>query len=240
MNSLSSRLNALMTEQGISQAELARKIGIKQPSVYKILSGQTHNPKNILEMAAVLGVNAHWLKTGEGSREIAGGGLAVNDPQAVYSADYAAEADNEHCIRVDLLDFEAAAHTSGIINLDYPDVVLSIFFTPEGLMQTIGRGKADGIKLFKVPTDSLAPTINPNDLVFVDTLANRYTTEGIYVFNLDGETYIKRLQRIPGGTIRALSDNPLYPPFEITAELFDNAEIIGKFLAVLPFNPKLL
>lgn len=27
---------------------------------------------------------------------------------------------------------------------------------------------------------------------------------------------------------------------DITAELFDNAEIIGKFLAVLPFNPKLL
>lgn len=241
MTNLADRLDALLKEKNLSQAAFARLLGIAQPSVYKIVSGSTKNPGKILEMAAVLGVDAHWLKTGEGSREIIGNsGRMVQEAQAVYSADYAAEADNAHCIRVDLLDFEAAAHTSGIINLDYPDVVLSIFFTPEGLMQTIGRGKADGIKLFKVPTDSLAPTINPNDLVFVDTLANRYTTEGIYVFNLDGETYIKRLQRIPGGTIRALSDNPLYPPFEITAELFDNAEIIGKFLAVLPFNPKLL
>ena len=76
--------------------------------------------------------------------------------------------------------------------------------------------------------------------MFVDTHINSYVAEGIYVFNLNGETYIKRLQRLPTGVIRALSDNPLYPPFEITNELFDTAEIIGKFLAVLPFNPKLL
>ena len=241
MSDLATRLQTLLYEKRLSMNAFAKMVGVSQPAIAKIISGDTRDPKNILEIATALGVNANWLKTGEGSREIIGNsGRMVQEAQAVYSADYAAEADNEHCIRVDLLDFEAAAHTSGIINLDYPDVVLSIFFTPEGLMQTIGRGKADGIKLFKVPTDSLAPTINPNDLVFVDTLATRYTTEGIYVFNLDGETYIKRLQRIPGGTIRALSDNPLYPPFEITAELFDNAEIIGKFLAVLPFNPKLL
>lgn len=234
MTNLADRLNALLKEKNLSQAAFARLLGIAQPSVYKIISGSTKNPGKILEMAAVLGVNPHWLKTGEGSREINNDSGMVQEAQAVYAV--AREVDPEHCVRVDLLDFEAAAHSTGIVNLDYPDVILSIFFTPDGLMQMIGRRSADGIKIFRVPTDSLAPTINPNELVFVDTLINRYTTEGIYVFNLDGETYIKRLQRIPGGIYRALSDNINYPPFEIMEEQFCTAEIIGKFLAVLPFK----
>ena len=45
MTTLSERLTALMSEKGLSQAELARMIGVKQPSIFKILSGQTLNPK---------------------------------------------------------------------------------------------------------------------------------------------------------------------------------------------------
>lgn len=227
MTTLAERLATLMAEKGLSQAELARIIGVKQPSIFKILSGQTLNPKNILEIATALEVNPHWLKTGEG------------EPDAEFIA-YVPAQNEQNALRVDVMDYQAAAYSSGIVNVDYPDVIESIFFTEEGLFKVIGRKSAVGIKLFKVPTDSLSPTINPSDLVFVDTLINNYVAEGIYVFNLNGETYIKRLQRLPTGVIRALSDNPLYPPFEITDELFDTAEIIGKFLAVLPFNPRLL
>ena len=227
MTTLAERLATLMAEKGLSQAELARIIGVKQPSIFKILSGQTLNPKNILEIATALGVNPHWLKTGEGS------------PDADVFA-FTSEKDDDHTLRVDLLDAELAAHSSGIINAEYPDVISSIFFTHEGVKRILGKTTTDGVYMFKVPTDSMAPTITQNDIVFIDTNVKEYIGEGVYSFNLNGETYIKRLQRLPTGVIMALSDNPLYPPFEITNELFDTAEIIGKFLAVLPFNPKLL
>lgn len=225
MTTLAERLATLMAEKGLSQAELARIIGVKQPSIFKILSGQTLNPKNILEIATALGVNPHWLKTGEGS------------PDADVFA-FTSEKDDDHTLRVDLLDAELAAHSSGIINAEYPDVISSIFFTHEGVKRILGKTTTDGVYMFKVPTDSMAPTITQNDIVFIDTNVKEYIGEGVYSFNLNGETYIKRLQRLPTGVIMALSDNPLYLPFEITESLFDTAKIIGKFIKAVELKPK--
>lgn len=225
MTTLAERLATLMAEKGLSQAELARIIGVKQPSIFKILSGQTLNPKNILEIATALEVNPHWLKTGEGSSDA-----------DVFA--FTSEKDDDHTLRVDLLDAELAAHSSGIINAEYPDVISSIFFTHEGVKRILGKTTTDGVYMFKVPTDSMAPTITQNDIVFIDTNVKEYIGEGVYSFNLNGETYIKRLQRLPTGVIMALSDNPLYHPFEITEDLFDTAEIIGKFIKAVELKPK--
>ncbi|MFC0989554.1 XRE family transcriptional regulator [Pasteurella multocida] len=225
MNKLSARLLSLMEEKGISQAELARRIGIKQPSVYKILSGETRNPTKILEIATALGVDAHWLKTGEGSRDTS---LIVSEPNA------------EHKVKVDHLSVSAIAGYNGFSNADYPDIIRSIYFSETGLLEIIGRRSSEGIYLINIPTDSMAPTINKGDVGFVDVKINSYVGEGIYVFDLNGETYIKRLQRIPTGVIRAISDNPLYPPFDITEELFSTAVVRAQFICTLPIKPKML
>lgn len=225
MSDLATRLQDKLYEQRISVNAFSKKVGVSQQAISKIIRGETLNPKNILEIATALGVNPHWLKTGEGS------------PDADVFA-FTSEKDDDHTLRVDLLDAELAAHSSGIINLEYPDVISSIFFTHEGVKQILGRTTTDGVYMFKVPTDSMAPTITQNDIVFIDTNVKEYIGEGVYSFNLNGETYIKRLQRLPTGVIMALSDNPLYHSFEITEELFDTAKIIGKFIKAVELKPK--
>ena len=225
MSDLATRLQDKLYEQRISVNAFSKKVGVSQQAISKIIRGKTLNPKNILEIATALGVNAHWLKTGEGS------------PDAGVFA-FTSEKDDDHTLRVDLLDAELAAHSSGIINAEYPDVISSIFFTHEGVKRILGKTTTDGVYMFKVPTDSMAPTITQNDIVFIDTNVKEYIGEGVYSFNLNGETYIKRLQRLPTGVIMALSDNPLYHPFEITEDLFDTAEIIGKFIKAVELKPK--
>ena len=225
MSDLATRLQTLLYEKRLSMNAFAKMVGVSQPAIAKIISGDTRDPKNILEIASALGVNAHWLKTGEGS------------PDADVFA-FTSEKDDDHTLRVDLLDAELAAHSSGIINLEYPDVISSIFFTHEGVKQILGRTTTDGVYMFKVPTDSMAPTITQNDIVFIDTNVKEYIGEGVYSFNLNGETYIKRLQRLPTGVIMALSDNPLYHPFEITESIFDTAKIIGKFIKAVELKSK--
>ena len=225
MSDLAARLQDKLYEQRISVNAFSKKVGVSQQAISKIIRGETLNPKNILEIATALGVNPHWLKTGEGS------------PDADVFA-FTSEKDDAHTLRVDLLDAELAAHSSGIINLEYPDVISSIFFTHEGVKRILGRTTTDGVYMFKVPTDSMVPTITQNDIVFIDTNVKEYIGEGVYSFNLNGETYIKRLQRLPTGVIMALSDNPLYHPFEITESLFDTAEIIGKFIKAVELKPK--
>ncbi|WP_297931171.1 helix-turn-helix transcriptional regulator [uncultured Aggregatibacter sp.] len=225
MKTLSDRLRYLLKVNELTEDALAKKVNVSQQAINYVLNGKTRSPKNILEIATALGVNAHWLKTGEGS------------PEADVFA-FTSEKDNDHTLRVDLLDAELAAHSSGIINLEYPDVISSIFFTHEGVKRILGRTTTDGVYMFKVPTDSMVPTITQNDIVFIDTNVKEYIGEGVYSFNLNGETYIKRLQRLPTGVIMALSDNPLYHPFEITEDLFDTAEIIGKFIKAVELKPK--
>ena len=225
MKTLSDRLRYLLKVNELTEDALAKKVNVSQQAINYVLNGKTRSPKNILEIATALGVNAHWLKTGEGS------------PAADVFA-FTSEKDNDHTLRVDLLDAELAAHSSGIINLEYPDVISSIFFTHEGVKRILGRTTTDGVYMFKVPTDSMMPTITQNDIVFIDTNVKEYIGEGVYSFNLNGETYIKRLQRLPTGVIMALSDNPLYHPFEITEDLFDTAEIIGKFIKAVELKPK--
>ena len=225
MQTLADRVRVELSKKRLTQQWLSEKVGVSQQAIAKIVSGETKSPKNIVEIATALGVDVNWLKTGEGERDA-----------DVFA--FTSEKDDDHTLRVDLLDAELAAHSSGIINLEYPDVISSIFFTHEGVKRILGRTTTDGVYMFKVPTDSMVPTITQNDIVFIDTNVKEYIGEGVYSFNLNGETYIKRLQRLPTGVIMVLSDNPLYHPFEITESLFDTAEIIGKFIKAVELKPK--
>ncbi|HDX1153342.1 XRE family transcriptional regulator [Pasteurella canis] len=221
MQNLSVRLRKVLSEKRLSQQWLAEQVGISQQAIGKILNGG--NTTKILEIATALGVDPNWLKTGEGSHDSS---LVVSEPSS------------EHKMKMDHLSVSAIAGYNGFNNSDYPDVIRSIYFSENGLLEIVGKKTTQGLYLINVPTDSMSPTINKGDIVFVDVSINAYVGEGVYVFDLNGETYIKRLQRIPTGVIRALSDNPLYPPFDITEKLFNTAVVRGKFIRVLPINPK--
>ena len=103
-------------------------------------------------------------------------------------------------------------------------------------MEWFGRSKAKpGIQLVTIKGDSMEPTLPNRAIAFVDSNINEFQGDGIYAFVLDGEAYIKRLQRIPGKII-VISDNTVYEPFYITPEMEDRMQIAAKFIRVLPFN----
>lgn len=65
LKNLADRINFIMLQKGITQEELAMKIGVSQPAVQKIVSGKTLQPRNILDIALALDVDVHWLKKGD-------------------------------------------------------------------------------------------------------------------------------------------------------------------------------
>lgn len=71
MSTLSERLQQALRRSGISQAELARRCGVKQPSVHGWLSGKAKflRGENLLKAASVLGVSEDWLATGRGAMD---------------------------------------------------------------------------------------------------------------------------------------------------------------------------
>lgn len=63
---LSSRLKQARKAKGLSQAEVARGVGLKQAAVGHIESGRSQNSKYLPQIAKYLGVNYDWLLTGQG------------------------------------------------------------------------------------------------------------------------------------------------------------------------------
>lgn len=61
------RITDRMDELGISQTELGRVSGIPQPTIHRIITGESQSPRqeNVLKIAKALGVSANWLWTGK-------------------------------------------------------------------------------------------------------------------------------------------------------------------------------
>lgn len=66
MKTLAQRLKYSRERANLSQSELARRVGIKPQAIQFIESGKVYKPRNILEIAQEVGVDAVWLSTGEG------------------------------------------------------------------------------------------------------------------------------------------------------------------------------
>lgn len=66
---LSARFRAARKRRGMSQAELADRVGCAQSMIAKIESGQTKKTKLIMDFARELRVRPEWLDTGNGPRE---------------------------------------------------------------------------------------------------------------------------------------------------------------------------
>lgn len=64
---LKDRLKLARKEAGLTQTELAERVGIKQASVSEIERGVTHSSTHVMTMAVVCGVDPFWLAYGEGS-----------------------------------------------------------------------------------------------------------------------------------------------------------------------------
>ena len=71
MTTLAERLRERTEELGVTQAQLARATGAKEPSVHKWFSGATKNLKgaNLVKAAEFLQVSEAWLADGVGPKE---------------------------------------------------------------------------------------------------------------------------------------------------------------------------
>lgn len=94
-----------------------------------------------------------------------------------------------------------------------------VLSSPENLSFIVGWG------------DSMSPTYNHGDIIFVDLGVTEVKVDAVYVFSLREELFIKRLQRLPDQTLRVISDNKAYEPYVLDArarkEMRTHGRVIG-------------
>lgn len=215
MKGLAERVNLAMTEHNFNANSLAKIVGVSRPAMIKILNGETREPKKILEIANALGVSVEWLKTGKGD--------TPDFSQAVEND----EDDAKPQLRVEVLDVYASAGNGSFITGDLAAEICAIEFENAYFMQNFQRATEKGLSIINVTGDSMEPTLQNGDLLYVDTRKNYYCGDGIYVFSFNDAIYVKRLQ-LAGNRLLIHSDNKFYDTWDINHENESQFIIHGK------------
>lgn len=219
------RLERLMVEQGLSQSALARRVGVKQPSIGRLLSGQTKSTAVLVELARELNTTPEYL-TGESNDSAADIAPRAVPVEVSGSVD---EYDEDDEI-VEVPEIDLAFGMGGGSYLEIPVLKRRRKFT-RGWLRMFTDAPPSRLFIARGIGDSMAPTIQNADIVVIDASENRVRLGDQIWAIAYGETgMIKRLMPIPSGGVKIKSDNPL-----VGDEMGYDGEVhvIGKVVAVV-------
>lgn len=92
--------------------------------------------------------------------------------------------------------------------------------------ENIDQIRENGYDIITASGDSMEPTLKNGDLVVIDRFDTEITKrDGVFCLLIDNDLYIKRVQRVPG-SLRFISDNRLYDPFEISLSEVESRVIV--------------
>lgn len=104
----------------------------------------------------------------------------------------------------------------GLVLRDQPGVIHSWNVSPEWVQKNVRSHS--GVQNLCIVTgfgDSMKGMFNPGDPLLVDKGVTTVELDAVYFFRVEGEGFIKRLQRIPGEGIRVISTNKEYETWTI-------------------------
>lgn len=210
------RFQALLVARGISQSELARRVGLTQPTIAKLASGG-RGSAHIHKIARELGTSPAYL-TGETDDPSIG---AIPLPTAELMAE-----------RLDLVPLEEIDLEYGMGGTfgDSP-VTVQVHQVPRLLMEAMaGRGTTStSLFVAKGRGDSMEPTIADGDMIIVDRSKRQLRDpDRIWALTVGDFHMVKRL-RPRGSSIVLLSDNPKVPEEVVSME---EINLVGRVVFV--------
>jgi hypothetical protein len=115
------------------------------------------------------------------------------------------------------------------INIDLSDAITSWTIPKEWLKNYLpSKTDAADLALLTCYDNSMSDVAGAGDPALIDTSVNAINSDGAYVFTIEDDLYIRRLQKIPGSGIQVLSDNSSYQPWMITSDI--KIAVLGKVL----------
>ena len=105
--------------------------------------------------------------------------------------------------------------------LDVPDYFISLLG---------GKNNIKNIEAINVSGDSMEPTLNTGNIIFLDTSKNDISKDGIYAFTNTNGLFVKRIQKRIDGQLDIISDNKEYPIQIVNKnEIQIMGKIVGSF-----------
>jgi len=211
------RLKEVFSVLKINQTNFAKNIGLQVGNISAIMNGVNKPSADTLKLISeYYKINLNWLLTGEGS-------MFIPDSPTLLPSFSESQAMKIHTdiINIPILDIKASAGY-GIEGFDNPNVT-GYFPLPK---QLIGSKKESDVVCLEIAGDSMEPEFKDGDLVLC--LVGKIDSDGLYVINIDGYIFFKRLQFIRPEKILIKSINTAYETITITNDEEKYFGIIGK------------
>ncbi|WP_321300185.1 XRE family transcriptional regulator [uncultured Sphaerochaeta sp.] len=231
---ISGNLKSIRLSTGESQSVFAKKFGLSQAVYSQYETGKRSVPDDLKQQLANMGVNIHWLVTGNGAMYLnfkesippASMGT-ISEPPIPYSLkskkELAGIPQNEDSIPIPFISQKLSAGPGQLWNEDcFTDDVIAI---PTRMVK---RFKGYKLGAAEVRGDSMDPSLQNGDIIiFAEKMISG---NGIYALSIDAEVYVKRIEFDPfDETLRVISDNPKYDAKILPVDT-DRVQILGKII----------
>ena len=143
-------------------------------------------------------------------------------------ADHSNEAfpEDDDLIYLRRLNVSACCGASGVQNYEDEAYVDLMGVSRVWFKENISQIRENGYEIITAAGDSMEPTLKNGDLVVIDRFDTEITKrDGVFCVLIDNDLYLKRVQRVPG-SLRFISDNRLYDPFEISLSEVESRVIV--------------
>jgi phage repressor protein C with HTH and peptisase S24 domain len=209
-------LRDYMRQNKISQQDAAEALNWKKPRISELLCGKRDLPVDkVLPAAQFFNLDLEALTKFNS-------GFSNEIPQPTQKS----STTDEQIFFADIID---CATTEGK-GLSAP--VVGQYPISKNFFNNLGSASIHSLKAIIVRGDTMLPTVCDKDIAIVDTSITKPEYDGIYLFELQGELFIKRLCFNEfEHNAQIISDNPLYPP--ITISNLNKLSCLAKVVAIL-------
>ena len=222
------RLARRLAEVGMSQAQLARNIGVTQPSIAALISGKSKKTRHLHRIARELQTTPEYL-TGE--RDEAGrGGALVSENRRDFRGGPAAarpRANDDDVVQVREIDLSLGA---GGTYIGDGHVVETFRDFPRSWLRELTRTDPEFLVFARVKGNSMKPTLYDADVVIIDLTKTRISEQDeVWAVAVAEIGMVKRIWANTDGSYKIKSDNPnVDPETAVDGEMFVVGQVVGK------------
>jgi SOS-response transcriptional repressor LexA len=193
------------SEKKIFDKDVATALDITQANFATIKLRNKIPFSNILDFCALKKISINWLFYGQ-------------DPSSLI------DSTDKYWIKyfpsVNLSAGGGASHSEQEYEkLDIPPYFISMLG---------GEVNIKNIEAINVTGDSMEPTLNSGNIIYLDKSKNDISKDGIYAFTSENGLFVKRIQKRIDGSLDVISDNKEYP---IQVVNINDIQILGKIVA---------
>ncbi|MCT6874822.1 LexA family protein [Frischella perrara] len=213
MNNLGKRIKARREELGLTQQEIAEKVGIKQQSYQAIESGETKKPRNLYELSIALKCDLAWLLSGKEKE--------INNVEMIKIISH----------QVPLISYVQAGIWREICEIkdstgfDY--VMTSLELSEKAFA-------------LEIKGDSMEPEFKEGDIIIVDPIVKPMPGEFVVAINGDAEATFKKYREIGYDNFERMQFElvPLNPDYTTLSSLKQDIKLIGTMVEHRIFRRK--